>query len=116
MSKLTNIVAGIILPVLPLTSGCNITLGVDKEYTNLTKSRYIRTFQEKADQLTKELCSDSLSKLQREEILKKAIFLNGGLGRLEIMDKYINELILLNADSGETYSFVGEKYHKLHKK
>jgi hypothetical protein len=116
MNKLTKILINSSACALFGISGCNLNVGGGREYVNLNKSPYVSTFQEKAVKIDEELSNENYpSKAYRLKSLKDAVGLHGGLGNLDLMDKYIKEIIFLNPEVGEIYSEVGLKYHNLHK-
>ena len=110
MTKLTNIIAGTLIPLALTISGCSVTVGGTKPM-DLSKSSYVKYLEKSAQ--------NSIEKYSRTyDIfdLKDAVNAYGSIGKLDEMDKLIKEIITQDAEMGLFYAKIGEEYHKLFKK
>ena len=121
MKGLTKVIAiGVLTATTIFGLGCNgqIIIG-GRDYNDLTKSKNVAEYNQRADKLgaklDAKLDANALSRSGRISVLSEAIPLHGGLGNLETMNEYIQEMISLDSRMGEIYEHVGKKYEKLHK-
>ncbi|MEK6935476.1 MAG: hypothetical protein AABW67_01690 [Nanoarchaeota archaeon] len=109
--KLTNIIAGTLIPItLALSSGCTIQVGGIKP-ADLSNSHYSSDIEKSAD--------DSVEKYKSSfniSDLGNAVNSYGSVGNLYRMDETIKQIMSQDADMGLFYAKIGEEYYSLFKK
>lgn len=112
MNKLRKgLISLIVLPGLLAVSGCSNLLNIGgRDYRCSHKSPYYDSYIEKAEQIEEKLRENSSLKNKQE-----AVHAHGTLGNLNLMDKYVKEIIKeARVSEGELYGWIGEQYHKTH--
>jgi len=111
MNKLKRELIWITLSLLAI-SGCENSMIGGKNYVCLCKSRHADSYLKKS-----KLIEKKLEDFPTLEDKKEAVHIYGLLGKTELMDKYIKEIIEESKVlDGELYDWIGEQYRKAHKK
>jgi len=108
--KLTNIIAGTLIPITLAFSGCTIQVGGIKP-ADLSNSHYSSDIEKSAD--------DSVEKYKSSfniSDLGNAVNSYGSIGYLNEMDQVIKQIMKKDAEMGLFYTKIGNEYHNLFKK